>query len=250
MAAKRIIPCLDVKNGRVVKGIQFKELRDLGTPSELAIRYDVEGADELVFLDISATEERRSTQASWVREVARNLSIPFTVGGGITDLEGIQGLLRAGADKVVLNSAAVRNPELVTQAAESFGRQCIVAAVDVAKDPDLGWRVFIEGGKLPTEHAALDWFRTLEHLGAGEILMTSIDRDGTEQGFDLELLEASAFLTVPIVASGGAGRPEHFLEALQSGADAALAATLFHEKRLGISALKDFLARAGVPVRR
>lgn len=250
MAAKRIIPCLDVKNGRVVKGIQFKELRDLGAPAELAIRYDVEGADELVFLDISATEERRGTQEAWVREVARNLSIPFTVGGGITDLGGIQRLLRAGADKVVLNSAAVRNPDLVTQAADIFGRQCIVVAVDVAKDPDLGWRVFIEGGKLSTEHAALDWFKTLERLGAGEILMTSIDRDGTEQGFDLELLQASAFLTVPIVASGGAGTAEHFLEALQSGADAALAATLFHERRLGIAVLKDFLARAGVPIRR
>lgn len=250
MAAKRIIPCLDVKAGRVVKGIQFKELRDLGSPAELAIRYDLEGADELVFLDISATEERRGTQEGWVREVARNLSIPFTVGGGITDLEGIQRLLRSGADKVVLNSAAVRNPALVSQAAERFGRQCIVVAVDVAKDPELGWRVFIEGGKIPTEHAAQAWFKTLEHLGAGEILMTSIDRDGTEQGFDLDLLQESAFLTLPIVASGGAGTAEHFLEALQSGADAALAATLFHERRLSISALKAFLAGAGVPIRR
>jgi cyclase len=250
MAAKRIIPCLDVKDGRVVKGVHFENLRDMGQPAQLAQRYDLEGADELVFLDISATTENRGTREAWVKEVAHTLSIPFTVGGGINSLEGIRRLLRCGADKVVLNTAAVRNPGLVSEAAEVFGRQCIAVAVDVARDAALGWRVFIEGGKIATELDGIAWMRKLDRLGAGEILATSIDRDGTQTGFDLELLEQAAGLPIPVIASGGAGTREHFLEALRHGADAVLAASVFHEGAVPILGLKNFLAENEILVRR
>ncbi|HJU84351.1 MAG TPA: imidazole glycerol phosphate synthase subunit HisF [Holophagaceae bacterium] len=249
MPAKRIIPCLDVKGARVVKGVQFRQLRDLGHPVELAARYDAEGADELVFLDISASEERRGTQETWVREAARTLSIPFTVGGGVAHAEDFTRLLRAGADKVAVNTAAVREPELVRRAAELVGGQSVVAAVDAARDPDLGWRVFVQGGKEATDLSVLPWLRRLVELGAGEILLTSIDRDGTGEGFDLELLREAAALPVPVIASGGAGRKEHFLAALEAGAEAVLAATLFHEGILPIPALKTYLAESGQLIR-
>lgn len=250
MVAKRIIPCLDVKDGRVVKGINFKNLRDMGRPAELACRYDQEGADEVVFLDISATNESRATQEEWVREVAHTLSIPFTVGGGVSSVDAVRRLLRAGADKVGINTAAVRNPELVTEAADVFGRQCIVVAIDVARDPQLGWRVYINGGKKPTDLDAVGWMQHVTELGAGEILLTSIDRDGTLEGFDLDLMQKAARLPIPVIASGGAGNETHFLEALQYGADAVLAATLFHEGTLPIPKLKTFLADNGVSIRR
>ena len=249
MPAKRVIPCLDVKNGRVVKGIQFKGLRDLGHPVELARRYDHEGADELVFLDIAASLESRGTRESWVRDVARELSIPFTVGGGVASVDDAKRLLRAGADKVGVNTAAALRPALVSELADAFGRQCVVAAVDVKRDDTLGWRVFLKGGTEPTERAALDWLWELAELGAGEILLTSMDRDGTGDGFDLPLLERASALPIPLIASGGAGREIHFLEALEHGADAVLAATLFHENILPIPALKAFLAENGMLVR-
>ena len=249
MAAKRIIPCLDVKDARVVKGINFKGLRDMGHPAEMGVRYGQEGADELVFLDIAASEEGRTTREAWVEAVAASLSIPFTVGGGVASVEGIRRLLRAGADKVALNTAAIADPGLISRAAAVFGRQCVVVAVDVARDPGLGWRVFAKGGNVPTGHGAAAWLRELEDRGAGEILLTSIDRDGTGQGFDLELMDLAATLTIPVIASGGAGTQEHFLEAFRHGAEGALAATLFHEERLRIQPLKAFLAQAGVEVR-
>lgn len=250
MAAKRIIPCLDVKDGRVVKGIHFQGLRDMGSPVDLAARYDTEGADELVFLDIAAGGEARATREAWVEAVARCLSIPFTVGGGIASVEAMRRLLRCGADKVSLNSAAVADPGLVVEGAATFGTQCIVVAVDVARDPAKGWRVFVEGGRRPTELAALDWLERLVTLGAGEILLTSIDRDGTGSGFDLDLLRAASTLPIPVIASGGAGAPEHFREALEAGADAVLAAPVFHEGRIPIPDLKTFLAMSGLDLRR
>ncbi|HEU4952796.1 MAG TPA: HisA/HisF-related TIM barrel protein [Holophagaceae bacterium] len=245
MPARRIVPCLDVKAGRVVKGVRFEGLRDMGDPAELAARYDAEGADELVFLDISATAERRGTQGAWVEAVARRLSIPFTVGGGVDSVEAARALLRAGADKVAVNSAAVARPALVAELAAAFGAQCVVAAVDLARDPDLGWRVVVQGGKVPTPFAARDWLPELVGLGAGELLLTSIDRDGTGEGFDLGLLRLASDLGVPLIASGGAGREAHFLEALEAGADAVLAATLFHDGTLPIPRLKAFLSGRG-----
>jgi cyclase len=249
MPAKRVIPCLDVKNGRVVKGIQFKQLRDLGHPVELARRYDAEGADELVFLDIAASLENRGTREAWVREVARELSIPFTVGGGVSSVEDARSLLRAGADKVAVNTAAALRPDLVCELADAFGRQCVVAAVDVKRDADLGWRVYLKGGTEPTDRAAVDWLWELNDLGAGEILLTSMDRDGTGDGFDLPLLDLASELPIPLIASGGAGLEVHFLEALQHGADAVLAATLFHEGILPIPRLKAYLAQNDLSIR-
>ena len=249
MPAKRIIPCLDVKQGRVVKGVQFKELRDLGHPAELARRYDAEGADELVFLDIAASLENRGTREAWVREVAHELSIPFTVGGGVTSVADARSLLRSGADKGGVNTAASLRPALVTELADAFGRQCVVAAVDVKRDAELGWRVYLKGGTEPTARAALDWLWELNDLGAGEILLTSMDRDGTGDGFDVQLLDELSALPIPLIASGGAGLEVHFLEALQHGADAVLAATLFHEGILPIPRLKAYLAENGVSVR-
>ena len=249
MPAKRVIPCLDVKHGRVVKGVQFKDLRDLGHPVDLARRYDLEGADELVFLDIAASLENRGTREAWVREVARELSIPFTVGGGVSCVDDAKRLLRAGADKVAVNTAAAQRPALVSELADAFGRQCVVAAVDVKRDPDLGWRVFLKGGTEPTDRAALPWLQELCDLGAGELLLTSMDRDGTGQGFDIQLLDRASELPIPLIASGGAGLEIHFLEALEHGADAVLAATLFHEGTLPIPRLKAYLAHNGVLVR-
>ena len=249
MPAKRIIPCLDVKQGRVVKGVQFKDLRDLGDPVDLARRYDAEGADELVFLDITASLEQRSTREAWVREVAHELSIPFTVGGGVSRVEDARSLLRAGADKVAVNTAAALRPALVTELADAFGRQCVVAAVDVKRDAELGWRVFLKGGTEATERAALDWLWELNELGAGEILLTSMDRDGTGDGFDVQLLDLASQLPIPLIASGGAGLEIHFLEALEHGADAVLAATLFHEGILPIARLKAYLAHNDISVR-
>ncbi len=249
MPAKRIIPCLDVKQGRVVKGVQFRELRDLGHPVDLARRYDAEGADELVFLDIAASQENRGTREVWVRDVARELSIPFTVGGGVSSVQDARSLLRAGADKVAVNTAAALRPSLVAELAAAFGRQCVVAAVDVKRDAQLGWRVYLKGGTEPTDRAALDWLWELNELGAGEILLTSMDRDGTGAGFDVQLLERASQLPIPLIASGGAGMEIHFLEALEHGADAVLAATLFHEGTLPIPQLKAYLAHNDISVR-
>jgi cyclase len=249
MPAKRIIPCLDVKLDRVVKGVQFKDLRDLGHPVDLARRYDEEGADELVFLDIAASLENRGTREVWVRSVARELSIPFTVGGGVSHVQDARSLLRAGADKVAVNTAAALRPALVSELADAFGRQCVVAAVDVKRDADLGWRVFLKGGTEPTDRPALEWLYELSELGAGEILLTSMDRDGTGAGFDIQLLDLASQLPIPLIASGGAGREIHFLEALEHGADAVLAATLFHEGILPIPQLKAYLAHNDLSVR-
>jgi len=249
MPAKRIIPCLDVKQGRVVKGVQFKDLRDLGHPAELARRYDAEGADELVFLDITASLENRGTREAWVREVAHELSIPFTVGGGVASVADARSLLRAGADKVGVNTAASLRPALVSELADAFGRQCVVAAVDVKRDAELGWRVYLKGGTEPTNRSAMEWLWELNELGAGEILLTSMDRDGTGDGFDIQLLEKASVLPIPLIASGGAGLEVHFLEALEHGADAVLAATLFHEGILPIPRLKAYLAQNDVSIR-
>lgn len=250
MLARRIIPCLDVAGGRVVKGIHFVDLKDAGDPVELGKRYFDEGADELVFLDITATVEERQTVLQWVRKVADSIFIPFTVGGGITNLEQIQDLLRAGADKVSVNSAAVKEPALISRGAEAFGSQCIVVAVD-AKRVGESWEVYVGGGRYPTGVDALNWIEQAADLGAGEILLTSMDRDGTQSGYDLELLrEVSKRVRIPLIASGGAGSPEHLLEALQEGcADAVLAASIFHYDQYSIAEAKEYLRRHGIPMR-
>ncbi|MDA2929815.1 imidazole glycerol phosphate synthase subunit HisF [Acidobacteria bacterium AH-259-O06] len=250
MLAKRIIPCLDVAGGRVVKGIHFVDLKDAGDPVELGYRYYREGADELVFLDITATVEERKTVVNWVRRVADSIFIPFTVGGGISTIEQVQELLRAGADKVSINSAAVRHPDLLRESALAFGSQCIVLAVD-AKRTNNSWRVFINGGRVETDRDALEWIRLGEELGAGEILLTSMDRDGTQNGYDLELLQTvSGSTRIPLIASGGAGCPQHLLEGLEAGgADAVLAASIFHYDRYSIAHVKEYLERNGVVVR-
>ncbi|UCF36480.1 MAG: imidazole glycerol phosphate synthase subunit HisF [Acidobacteriota bacterium] len=250
MLAKRIIPCLDVKNARVVKGINFIDLKDAGDPVELGRRYYEAGADELVFLDITATVEARRTMLDWVTRVADSIFIPFTVGGGISDLNQIQNLLRAGADKVSVNSAAVKNPQLIREGAASFGSQCIVLAVD-AKRIGSQWKVFVGGGRYETELDALEWIERAERLGAGEILLTSMDRDGTQVGYDLELLrEVSSRVRIPVIASGGAGSPEHLVEGFRDGgADAVLAASIFHYESYTIAEVKEFLSRNGVTVR-
>ena len=250
MLTKRIIPCLDVMNGRVVKGINFLNLRDAGDPVEQAAVYDREGADELVFLDITASHENRNTTLDMVRAVAENVFIPFCVGGGIRTIEDIRATLLAGADKVSMNSAAVKNPDLITQGAWAFGSQCIVVAID-PKRIDGEWIVHINGGRIPTEKRAIDWAREVEARGAGEILLTSMDRDGTKAGYDIALTQAiSAAVNIPVIASGGAGAKEHFKDALTiGGADAALAATLFHFNQLRVGEVKDYLASEGVAVR-
>jgi cyclase len=250
MLTKRIIPCLDVMNGRVVKGINFLNLRDAGDPVEQAAVYDREGADELVFLDITASHENRNTTLDMVRAVAENVFIPFCVGGGIRTIEDIRATLLAGADKVSMNSAAVKNPDLITQGAWAFGSQCIVVAID-PKRIDGEWIVHINGGRIPTEKRAIDWAREVEARGAGEILLTSMDRDGTKAGYDIALTQAiSAAVNIPVIASGGAGTKEHFKDALTiGGADAALAATLFHFNQLRVGEVKDYLASEGVAVR-
>ncbi len=250
MLAKRIIPCLDVMDGRVVKGVRFLNLRDAGDPVEQAAIYDREGADELVFLDITASHENRNTTLDMVRRVADTLFIPFCVGGGIRTIEDIRATLLAGADKVSINSAAVKNPQLIEQGAWAFGSQCIVVAID-PKYVDGSWIVHINGGRVSTGLDAVAWAKEVESRGAGEILLTSMDRDGTKAGYDLEMLEAiSDAVSIPVIASGGAGSKEDFYHALTTGkADAALAASLFHYNELRISDLKDYLAAQGVPVR-
>ncbi|CAM3921305.1 imidazole glycerol phosphate synthase subunit HisF [Mesobacillus thioparans] len=252
MLSKRIIPCLDVKEGRVVKGIQFVQLRDAGDPVELARFYDEQGADELVFLDISASVEGRKTMVEVVREVASELAIPFTVGGGINTLEDMKRMLRSGADKVSLNTAAVNNPKLISEGSDYFGAQCIVVAIDAKYDPDLGtWRVYTHGGRKPTEWKVIDWAKEAVRLGAGEILLTSMDSDGEKNGFDLALTRAvSEAVTVPVIASGGAGNADHFVDAFIEGkADAALAASIFHYRETSVKEVKSHLREKGVTVR-
>lgn len=258
MLAKRIIPCLDIKDGRVVKGVNFVQLRDAGDPVEQARIYDQAGADELIFLDITATSDARRTAAELARRVADEVFIPFTIGGGLRTLDDIRAILRAGADKVSINSAAVRDPDLITRGAELAGSQAIVVAIDakrtqqskISHQPST-WEVYVSGGRIPTGLDVIEWAREVERRGAGEILLTSMDADGTQRGFDIELTRAVAeAVKIPVIASGGAGRLEHFLEALTAGkAEAALAASLFHYNQLTIAAVKDYLARQGVPVR-
>lgn len=258
MLARRIIPCLDVANGRVVKGVHFESLRDAGDPVEQAARYDDEGADELVFLDISASHEARDTMLEMVSRVADSIFIPFTVGGGIRSVEDAGRALRAGADKVAVNTAAVKEPDLVRRLADSFGSQCVVSAVDVrriqspsrgAAEPP-GWQVFITGGRDPTDLEGLDWIERLAELGAGEILLTSMDRDGTQQGYDLALLRAaSSRVRIPVIASGGAGNLEHLAEGLNAGAHGVLAASIFHYQGRSLPEARAFLRARGYPVR-
>ena len=252
MFTKRIIPCLDVNNGRVVKGVNFVDLKDAGDPVEIARAYDAAGADELVFLDITASCEERDTVVDMVRQVAANVFIPFTVGGGIRTVEDFRKLLREGADKISVNSAAIDRPELITEAAEKFGSQCVVVAIDAKRRQVGGWNIYKHGGRLDTGIDAIEWAKKVEKLGAGEILLTSMDCDGTKAGYDIELTRAIAdAVSVPVIASGGAGTLEHFYDALtEGGADAALAASLFHYKELEIRQVKDYLAGKGISVRR
>jgi cyclase len=249
--AKRIIPCLDVKDGRVVKGVQFVDLRDAGDPVEAALAYDAQGADELVFLDITASHEDRAIMLDVVRRTAEGIYMPLTVGGGIRSADDVRRLLRAGADKVSLNTAALERPPVIREAARRFGSQCIVVAIDARRDADR-WTVFTHGGRRPTGRDAVAWAQEAVGLGAGEILLTSMDRDGTKDGYDLELTRAvSQAVSVPVIASGGAGSLEHFHEALTEGcADAALAASLFHFGIHTIAETKAYLAERGVEVRR
>ncbi|MDB5055659.1 MAG: subunit HisH of imidazole glycerol phosphate synthase [Bacilli bacterium] len=252
MLAKRIIPCLDVKDGRVVKGVNFVNLRDAGDPVELAALYDREGADELVFLDISASFEGRATMVEVVKKTAGEITIPFTVGGGIAEVEDMKRLLRAGADKIGINTAAVKNPELVSDGARKFGSQCIVVAIDAKYNEAWGeWEVFTHGGRNTTGMKALAWAKRVEQLGAGEILLTSMDTDGMKDGFDLKLTRAvSEQLSIPVIASGGAGTTKHFYDVFTEGkADAGLAASIFHYKELTIQQVKDDLKRKGVEIR-
>ncbi|MDC6351556.1 imidazole glycerol phosphate synthase subunit HisF [Zeaxanthinibacter sp. PT1] len=250
MLTKRIIPCLDIKNGRTVKGVNFIDLKDAGDPVELAAAYAREGADELVFLDISATEERRKTLAELVLKVAEKVNIPFTVGGGIASVEDVDILLQNGADKISINSSAVKNPDLINKLADKFGSQCVVVAID-AKQIDGKWKVHLVGGKVPTEIDLFEWAAEVEERGAGEILFTSMDHDGTKEGFANEALaKLSTSLNIPIIASGGAGNMDHFADTFTKGlADAALAASVFHFKEIGIPELKSSLKTKGIPVR-
>ena len=251
MLTKRIIPCLDVKDGRVVKGVNFVDLIDAGDPVEAAKAYDKAGADELVFLDITATSDSRDTVIDMVRRVAEQVFIPFTVGGGIRTVDDFRNILRAGADKISVNSAAINDPDLISEAADKFGSQCVVLAIDAKQRPDGGWNIFKNGGRIDCGIDAVEWAVRGEKLGAGEILLTSMDADGTKNGYDLALTRAIAdSVGIPVIASGGAGTPEHFLEALTAGgADAALAASLFHFKELEIVKLKEFLRERGVSIR-
>lgn len=252
MLAKRIIPCLDVTDGRVVKGTNFINLRDAGDPVECARAYDAQQADELVFLDITASSDARETVVDLVREVAKCVFIPFTVGGGIRTVEDFRTLLREGADKISINSSAINTPELISEAAAKFGSQCVVVAIDAKKRADgSGWNVYKNGGRVDVGLDAVEWAQKVEKLGAGEILLTSMDCDGTKNGYDLELTRTIAeHVSIPVIASGGAGKIEHFKEALTEGkADAALAASLFHYKELEIRQVKEYLQREDVPVR-
>ncbi len=252
MYAKRIIPCLDVNNGRVVKGTNFVNLRDAGDPVEAAKAYDAQGADELVFLDITASAQARNIILDMVAQVADSIFIPFTVGGGIRTVDDFNALLRAGADKVSVNSAAIRNPSLIQEAAEKFGSQCVVCAIDAKRRPEGGWTVYLNGGRVDTGLDAVKWAKQAVDLGAGEILLTSMDCDGVKNGYDLELTRAvSDSVNVPVIASGGAGAMEHFYDAFTAGhADAVLAASLFHFGEITIPDLKAYLAGRGISVRR
>lgn len=250
MLTKRIIPCLDVKDGMVVKGVRFNDVAHIGGVLELAKQYDRDGADELVFLDITATVDVRNTVFDLVAQAAKKLSIPFTVGGGIRTIDDIQQALSNGADKVAINSAALRNPDIISQGAQSYGNQCIVLAVDVKRNEDR-WEVYLDGGRTPTGRDALEWISEGVMRGAGEILVTSMDRDGTRQGFDIELMKKiTARVTVPVIASGGAGTMEDFLEVFRTGgADGALAASLFHKQELTMGELKRYLNTNDIPIR-
>ena len=253
MFTKRIIPCLDVNNGRVVKGVNFVQLRDAGDPVEIAAAYDKAGADEVVFLDITASSDNRGTVVDMVRKVAENVFIPFTVGGGIRTVDDFKVLLREGADKISINSSAINTPELIGNAADKFGSQCVVVAIDARRREDgSGWNVYKNGGRIDTGLDAIEWAMKANKLGAGEILLTSMDCDGTKAGYDIELTRLIADnVSIPVIASGGAGTKEHFFDALVDGhADAALAASLFHYKELEIMDLKEYLAGRGVSVRR
>src|SRR5215467_7980453 len=255
MLAKRVIPCLDVDNGRVVKGIRFVSLTDAGDPVAQAKRYDLEGADELTFLDITASSDRREIVAELVRRVADEVFIPFTVGGGLRTVEDIRAILRAGADKITLNTAALKQPQLISECAETFGSQCVVVAIDarrrITDAPRAGWEVYTHGGRRNAWVDTLEWAVRAQHLGAGEILLTSMDCDGTRKGYDIELTRAvSDAVRIPVIASGGAGKPEHFYEALtEGGASAVLAASLFHFGELSIGDLKGYLRSRGLEVR-
>ena len=252
MHTKRIIPCLDVNNGRVVKGVNFVSLRDAGDPVEIAKAYDKAGADELVFLDITASSDARGTVVDMVRKVAENVFIPFTVGGGIRTVDDFKALLREGADKISINSSAINTPNLISEAAEKFGSQCVVVAIDAKKrEEGSGWTTYKNGGRIDVGIDAVEWAAKVEKLGAGEILLTSMDCDGTKAGYDLELTRAIAEeVSIPVIASGGAGNLEHFYDALTEGkADAALAASLFHYKELEIREVKEYLREKGVSVR-
>ncbi len=253
MLAKRIVPCLDVKGGRVVKGVNFVQLRDAGDPVEHGRAYDAAGADELVFLDITASYEQRDILLDVVRRVADEVFIPFAVGGGVRTVEDFRAILLAGADKVAVNTAAVENPGIISAAAEKFGSQCVVVAIDAKRrQAPAGWEVYTHGGRTPSGRDAVEWAREVEARGGGEILLTSMDRDGTRDGYDIELTRAIAdAVAVPVIASGGAGKIEHFAEALIEGhADAALAASLFHFSELTIAEVKEYLTARGVAVRR
>ncbi len=252
MYAKRLIPCLDLKNGRVVKGENFVGLRDAGDPVEVAMEYDRQGADELVLLDITASSDHRNIIVELVRRVAERIFIPFTVGGGIRSVEDFTAILRAGADKVSVNSAALKNPGLIREAAEKFGSQCVVVAMDAKRRDSGGWTLYLNGGRIDTGKDAVEWAKEVQQLGAGEILLTSMDRDGTKRGYDLELTRAiSQAVSIPVIASGGAGQLEHFYDAFTEGrADAVLAASLFHFKETSVPEVKAYLAGRGIPVRR
>lgn len=255
MLAKRIIPCLDVKDGRVVKGTEFLQLRDAGDPVELAAFYDREGADELVFLDITASHERRKTIVEMVSRVAEQVFIPYTVGGGIADIDDMRAILLAGADKIAINTAAVLNPQLIFEGAELFGSQCVVVAIDarrrVKDDPSQGWEVYIHGGRTATGIDVLTWAQQTAALGAGEILLTSMDRDGTKDGYDNELNQAvTEIVSIPLIASGGVGSLEHLADGIELGkADAVLAASIFHYREYSIRQAKEYLASRNIPVR-
>ncbi len=251
MVSKRIIPCLDVKDGRVVKGVRFVNLRDAGDPVEVAKKYSEEGADEITFLDITASHEKRKTMIDVVERTASEVFVPLTVGGGLRTVEDVRELLLAGADKITINTAAIADPDFVRRASQRFGSQCIVVAIDARRRNDGGWEVFTHGGRNPTGIDAVGWATKMEDFGAGEILLTSMDRDGTEDGYDLELTRAiSGTVGIPVIASGGAGRLEHLLEAVEAGrADAVLCASIFHYGKYSINEAKEFLSEMGVLVR-
>ena len=250
MHYKRVIPCMDVDAGRVVKGTRFIDIRDAGDPVELAAHYDAHGADELVFLDITATSDKRETVVDLARRAADQVFVPFTIGGGVRTVADAQAVLDAGADKVSVNSAAVARPELLDEMADQFGAQCVVMAIDAKRREGGGWEVFVAGGRTPTGRDAIDWAREGVERGAGEILLTSMDRDGTKDGYDLELVAAVAgAVDVPVIASGGVGAPEHLVEGIRAGADAVLAASIFHYGEYTIDAVREHLAAEGIPVR-